>query len=64
MYFSEFLEFGPTQDILPNQSTYFRYIDGDLSLHPHVIVLPDFKLNEVEHTLKFTYEKEIKLYLT
>ena len=53
----EFLESGPFKYIISNTPHYFRYIDD---IYPHDLNLHSItdKLNNVEPSLKFTYELE------
>lgn len=52
----EFPESGPFQNILPKQSTCFRYIDDPLLIYPSDTDLSDVvdQINKAEHTLEFT----------
>ena len=56
----EILESGPFQQILPQNSYYFRYIDDTLLIHDKHLVIPTLisKLNSVEPSINFTYETE------
>ena len=56
----EFLESGPFKKILPKTSTYLRYIDDVLIIYPRRTKLEELvnKLNNVEPSIKFTYELE------
>ena len=56
----EFLESGPFKYIIPNTARYFRYIDDILLIYPQDLDLHSItdKLNNVEPSLKFTYELE------
>ena len=58
--FLEFLESGPFQYILPNNSNFFRYIDDMLFIYPKNCNLSYIidKLNDVEPSIKFTHELE------
>ena len=59
--FLETLEAGPFRQILPTNSTYFRYIDDALIIYPRRTNLETLtaKLNQVEDTIEFTHEKEV-----
>ena len=56
----EFLESGSFNKILPRTATYLRYIDDVLLLYPRRTKLEELvnKLNNVEPSIKFTYELE------
>ena len=56
--YPEFLESVPFKYILPNTAHYFRYIDDILLIYPQGLNLHSItdKLNNVEPSLKFTYE--------
>ena len=58
--FLEFLESGPFKYRLHINSTYFRYIDDILIFLPQNIKIEHIadKLNTVEPSINFTYEKE------
>ena len=62
----EFLESGPFKCIIPNTARYFRYIDDILLIYPHDLDLHSItdRLNNVEPSLKFTYEFEYNSTLT
>ena len=55
-----FLESGPLQNRLPINTSYFRYIDNILIFLPQNIKIENIaeKLNNVESSINFTYEKE------
>ena len=57
--FQEFLESGPFKYRLPSNSTYFRCIDDMLIFLPQNIKIKEIaeKLNNVEPSTKFPYEK-------
>ena len=54
----EFLESGPFRYIIPNTAHFFRFIDDILLIYPQDPDLHSItdKLNNVEPSLKFTYE--------
>ena len=56
----EFLESGPFKYIIPNTAHYFRYIDDILLTYAQDLDLFSItdRLNNVERSLKFTYELE------
>ena len=56
----EFLESGPFNYIIPNTTRYFRYIDDILLIYTQDLDLHSItdRLNNVEHSIKFTYELE------
>ena len=56
----EFIESGPFKHIIPNTANYFRYIADILFIYPQDLGLHSItdKLNNVEPSLKFTYELE------
>ena len=56
----EFLESGPFKYIIPNTVCYFRYKDNILLIYPQGLDLHSItgKLNNVEPSIKFTYELE------
>ena len=56
----EFLESGSFNKILPRTSTYLRYIDDVLIIYPRRTKIDELvnKLNNVEPSIKFTYELE------
>ena len=56
----EFLESCPFKYIIPNTACYFRYIDDTLLIYPQDLDLHSIteKLNNVELSIKFTYELE------
>ena len=58
--FLEFLESSPFRYGLPSNITYFRYIDDVLIFRPQNIKIEKIaeKLNNVEPSINFTYEKE------
>ena len=58
--FLEFLVSGPFKYRLPSNTTYFRYIDDILIFLFQNIKIEEIakKLNNVEPTIKFKYEKE------
>ena len=57
----EFLESESFNKILPRTSTYLRYIDDVLLIYPRRTKLEELvnKLNNVEPSIKFTYELEV-----
>ena len=56
----EFLESGPFKYIIPNTASYFRYIENILLIYPQNLDLHSItdRLNNVESSIKFTYELE------
>ena len=58
--FIEFLESGPFKCIIPNTAHYFRYINNILLIYPQDLSLHSItdRLNNVEPSIKFTYELE------
>ena len=56
----EFLESGPFKYIIPNTARYFRYIDDILLIYAQDLDLHRItdRLNNVEPSIKFTYELE------
>ena len=56
----EFLESGPFKYIIPNTARYFRYIDDFLLIYSQDLDLHSItdSLNNVEPSIKFTYELE------
>ena len=58
----EFLECGPFKYITPNTDCYFRYMDNILLIYPQDLDLHSItdRLNNVELSIKFTYEHESK----
>ena len=56
----EFLESGPFKYIIPNTARYFRYIDDILLIYLQYLDLHSItdRLNNVEPSIKFTYELE------
>ena len=56
----EFLESGPFTYIIPNNASYFRYIDDILLIHPQDLDLNSITdwLNNVDLSIKFTWELE------
>ena len=56
----EFLKSIPFKYIIPNTARYFRYIDNILLIHPQDLDLHSItdRLNNVEPSIKFTYEVE------
>ena len=56
----EFLESDSFKYIIPNTACYFRYIDGILLIYPQDLDLHSIidRLNNVEPSIKFTYELE------
>ena len=56
----EFLESGPFKYIIPNTAHYFRYINDILLIYPQDLDLHSItdRLNNVEPSIKFTYELE------
>ena len=56
----EFLECGPFKYITPNTDCYFRYMDNILLIYPQDLDLHSItdRLNNVELSIKFTYEHE------
>ena len=61
----EFLESGPFRYIIPNTARYFRYIDDILHIYPQNLDLHSItkRLNNVEPSIKFTYELESNITL-
>ena len=59
-FFLEFLESGPLEFIIPNDSNYFFYIDDILLIYPQDNDLAKItdRLNNIEPTIDFTYEQE------
>ena len=58
--FLEKLESGPFKSIIPRNSTYLRYIDDILLIHPRRTKIPELvsKLNSIEKSIQFTHELE------
>ena len=56
----ESLEFSPFKYIIPNTAHYFRYVDNILLIYPQDLDFHSItdKLNNVEPSIKFTYELE------
>ena len=56
----EFLESGPFKYIIPNNSSYFRYIGNILLIYPQELNSKRItdRLNDIEPSIKFIYELE------
>ena len=62
----EFLESGPFRYIIPNTARNFSYIDDILLIYPQDLYLHSItdRLNNVEPSIRFTYELEYNGTLT